>query len=91
LLSLHTNLKDFTDKRQPVKVPHKLEDLLFISEVVTAANAGGWEEIADFGARHVDWFRRFIALPNGTPSLDTFDRAFKWIDGKSSSVCSSCG
>ena len=61
---------------------HKLEDLLFISVVATIANAGCWEEIADFGAGHVEWFRRFIDLPNGAPSHDTFERAFKWIDVK---------
>lgn len=82
LMSLHANLKSVTDKRQPAKVLHKLEDLLFISVVATIANAGCWEEIADFGAGHVEWFRRFIELPNGAPSHDTFERAFKWIDGK---------
>ena len=81
-MSLHANMKSVTDKRQPAKVLHKLEDLLFISVVATIANAGCWEEIADFGAGHIDWFRRFIELPNGAPSHDTFERAFKWIDGK---------
>ena len=82
LMSLHSNLRSVTDRRQTAKVLHKLEDLLFIAVVATIANAGCWEEIADFGAGHVDWFRRFIELPNGAPSHDTFERAFKWIDGK---------
>lgn len=82
LMSLHANLKSVTDKRQPGKVLHKLEDILFISVVATIANAGCWEGIADFAAGHLDWFRQFIELPNGAPSHDTFERAFKWIDGK---------
>jgi len=82
LMSLHANLRSVTDKRQPGKVLHKLEDILFISVVATIANAGCWEGIADFAAGHLDWFRQFIELPNGAPSHDTFERAFKWIDGK---------
>jgi len=82
LSTLHKNLKSVTDMRQSAKVLHKLEDILFIAVVATIANAGCWEEIADFGAGHVEWFRRYIELPNGTPSHDTFERAFKWMDGK---------
>ena len=82
LSTLHKNLKSVTDRRQPAKVLHKLEDILFIAVVATIANAGCWEEIADFGAGHVEWFRQYIELPNSSPSHDTFERAFKWMDGK---------
>lgn len=57
-MSLHANLKSVTDRRQSAKVLHKLEDLLFISVVATIVNAVCWEEIADFGAGHVEWFRQ---------------------------------
>jgi len=38
--------------------------------------ADGWEEIAEYGRAKEDFFRRFLDLPNGIPSHDTFERVF---------------
>lgn len=87
LSHLHEYLKNVTDKRQPGKVIHKLEDILFIAVVATIANAGCWEEVADFGKGRIAWFRKYIDLCGGAPSHDTYERAFKWIDGKQFERC----
>jgi len=76
-----------TDKRQAGKVLHKLEDILFIAVVATIANASCWEEVADFAKTRVNWLRQYIELPGGAPSHDTFERTFKWIDGKQFERC----
>lgn len=52
------------DVRQQKKVRHKHIDILFIAVIATIAKAG-------------DWLRKFIELPNGIPSHDTIERAFK--------------
>ena len=44
------------------------------------AGADGWEEIAEYGRRKEAFFRRFLALPNGIPSHDTFYRVFARLD-----------
>src|SRR5262249_24457228 len=35
-----------------------------------------WEQIAAYGTAKRDWFARFLTLPNGIPSHDTFYRVF---------------
>lgn len=87
LESLVENMKAVTDRRQETKVLHKLEDILFIAVVATIANAGCWEEIADFARGRLEWFRKYINLSNGAPSHDTFERVFRWIDGKEFERC----
>lgn len=40
------------------------------------------EALAEFGDVHKDWFAKFLDLPHGTPSQDTFLRVFAAIDPK---------
>jgi predicted transposase YbfD/YdcC len=44
-------------------------------------------DIADWCEEEEDWLRRFLLLPNGTPSHDTFGKVFRVLDG---SVFESC-
>lgn len=87
LKNLTDYMKSVTERRQEAKILHKLEDILFIAVVATIANAKCWEEIADFAKGREGWFRQFIELRNGIPSHDTFERAFRWIDGKEFERC----
>lgn len=87
LSKLQGYMKNVTDKRQPGKIRHKLEDILFTAVVGTLANAGCWEEIEDFAKGRLEWLRQFVELPGGAPSHDTFERVFKWVDGKEFERC----
>ena len=61
---------------------HQLIDILAIALCAVIAGADSWEEIERFGkARHA-WLKRFLALPNGIPSHDTFNRVFAALDRK---------
>lgn len=75
------------DKRQQAKVRHKLIDILFISVAATIANASDWKDIEIFAIKREQWFRKFLELPNGIPSHDTFERTFRWIDPKQFEKC----
>ncbi|MBV7276526.1 ISAs1 family transposase [Clostridium sp. PL3] len=75
------------DKRQQAKVRHKLIDILFISVAATIANASDWKDIEIFAIKREEWFRKFLELPNGIPSHDTFERTFRWIDPKQFEKC----
>lgn len=79
---LQKYLSEVSDQRQEGKVKHRLESILFMAVAATIANAGSWEEIAQFAKGHEAWFRQYIDLPYGVPSHDTFERVFKWVDGK---------
>ena len=49
--------------------------------------ADNWVEIKDFGKAKRGWFDRFLKLPNGIPSHDTFGRVFAMLDPDRFAVC----
>jgi len=75
-------LSSIPDIRQEAKVRHNLVDIIFIAIVATLANAEDWALMEIFATENEEWLRKYITLPNGIPSHDTIERAFKWIDPK---------
>jgi len=73
-------VKDF---RQEHKVKHSLIDIIFIAVIGTVANANTWSEIEAFAEIKEEWLKKYIALANGVPSHDTFQRVFEQLDSKS--------
>jgi predicted transposase YbfD/YdcC len=59
---------------------HELLDIVAITICATIAGADSWEEVERFGRAKEAWLRRFLALPNGVPSHDTFNRVFAALD-----------
>ena len=59
---------------------HKLIDIITISICAVICNADSFEHIAEFGEAKFDWFKKFLELPHGIPSADTFERVFAMID-----------
>lgn len=59
---------------------HKLEDILMIALVAILGGAEAWTQVEMFGRAKRDWFAKFLDLPNGIPSHDTFGRVFARID-----------
>ena len=56
---------------------------------VCAVIGGGdtWADVELFDKSKEDWFSRLIELPNGIPSLDTFDRVFAMLGAKQFQGC----
>ena len=55
---------------------YELLDIIVITLCAVICGAENWVEIEEFGKAKEDWFRRFLRLPNGIPSHDTFGRVF---------------
>jgi predicted transposase YbfD/YdcC len=55
---------------------HQLLDVIVIAICAIICRADDWVAIETFGHAKEAWFRRFLALPNGIPSHDTFGRIF---------------
>lgn len=55
---------------------HLLQDIITISICAAICGADTWVEVAQFGKAKAEWFRKFLPLPNGIPSHDTFGRIF---------------
>ena len=68
------------DPRRRHRRRHLLLDIVVIAVSAVTGGADNWEEIAAFGRRHQAWFRRYLSLPNGIPSHDTFGRVFSRLD-----------
>ena len=59
---------------------HQLLDIIVIALCAVLCGAKDWQQVETFGKQRLDWFRRFMKLPNGIPSHDTFERVFDRID-----------
>ena len=59
---------------------HKLIDILVIAICAIICGAVSWEDVADFGRAKEEWFQKYLELPNGIPSHDTFNRVFARLD-----------
>lgn len=71
-----------TDPRVLRTQKHSLESILFISLCAVICGAEGWNEIEDYGNAKIDWLEKFLHLPNGIPSHDTFNRVISMLDPK---------
>jgi len=74
--SLFDSLQQITDPRVERTKRHLLVDILVIAICASICGAESWEEIAEFGRAKQEWFSRFLELPNGIASHDTFRRVF---------------
>lgn len=59
---------------------HGLLDIVAIALCAVIAGAESWDDIALFGQTKAAWLSQFLALPNGIPSHDTFNRVFAALD-----------
>ena len=85
--TLIEHFSNITDPRIDRTKRHKLIDILVIAICATICGAEGWEEFELFGQSKLDWFKRFLELPNGIPSDDTFRRVFARISPRQFQQC----
>ena len=71
---------DVTDPRIDRTKEHKLIDIITIAICAVISGADTWVSIEAYGQAKFDWFKKFLSLPNGIPSHDTFARVFSRID-----------
>ena len=75
-LSLHKHIRRLHDPRLNRRKRHLLSDILTIAVCAVLAGANTWPDIETFGRKRRPWLQRFLELPNGIPSHDTFERVF---------------
>lgn len=79
-LEIKKHFRKLRDPRRRHGRLHRLLDIVVIAVAAVTGGADNWEEIAAFGRSHESWFRRFLELPFGIPSHDTFERVFARLD-----------
>src|SRR5262245_48222420 len=67
-------------RRETENKLHRLIDILTLAVCAVIGGAETWDAIAEYGRSKEAFFRRFLQLPNGVPSPDTFSRVFARLD-----------
>lgn len=80
--SLSSYFDDVPDPRVNRTKRHLLKDILVIAILCTIAGGDGWEDMENYGISKQQWLQKFLDLPNGIPSDDTFRRVFEKLDPK---------
>jgi predicted transposase YbfD/YdcC len=66
---------------------HVLSDLIAMTLCAVIGGADDWQQVVAFARCRRSWFATFLALPNGTPSHDTFERVFDRLDPHAFQAC----
>ena len=86
-LSLTTAFADLPDPRVERTRWHTLTDILVIALCAVLCGAETFTDMEDWGHAKEAWLRKRLALPNGIPSHDTFNRVFARLDPEAFTAC----
>ena len=78
--NLMEHFSSLEDPRRAQGRRHNLLDIVAMTICAVVAGAEGWDDVELFAQCKVQWFGRFLELPNGIPCSDTFARVFARID-----------
>lgn len=73
-------MADLPDPRVERTRKHRLDEILVIALCAVLCGADSFEAVERFGKAREAWLKRFLALANGIPSHDTFNRVFAAVD-----------
>jgi predicted transposase YbfD/YdcC len=79
-LPLLRHFRTLKDPRLNRRKLHSLDAILAIAICAVIAGAQDFQQVAVFAQKRLDWLKRFLTLPNGVPSHDTFERVFARLD-----------
>jgi predicted transposase YbfD/YdcC len=84
---LVTHFATLPDPRVRGRCEHRLLDVVVMALCAVIANCDDWHQVALFARERRDWFARFLDLPHGVPSHDTFERVFDRLDPAAFQKC----
>jgi predicted transposase YbfD/YdcC len=81
------SFEQLSDPRDTDAVKHKLIDIIVIAILATLCGSNGFNNCELFGIDKEPWLRKFLELPYGIPSHDTFNRVLSLLDPKEFHQC----
>jgi predicted transposase YbfD/YdcC len=87
VVAIRARFSNLTDPRIERTKQHQLLDMVVIALCAAICGANSWADVERFGKAKLDWLSRFLDLPNGIPSHDTFGRVFARLDTNEFYIC----
>ena len=79
--------RNLPDPRKGRHKRHYFGEIIFMALAAIICQCEGFDDMERFAKLKENWFRKFLKLPNGTPSNDTFRRVFTSINPKQFNRC----
>jgi len=80
--SLEECFGEMADPRVVGRCDHVLSDIILVAVCAVLSGAESWSEVEQLGESKLEWLKRYLALPAGIPSHDTFGRVFRLLDAE---------
>lgn len=73
-LEIAKHFASLEDPRVVGRTEHPLLTVIVMALVGVICGANGWDELEEDAEDRQEWYARFLEMPNGVPSADTFRR-----------------
>ncbi len=80
-MTLQEAFNGIEDYRKGAAKRYGLSEVLVMAVCAILCDCDDWTDVADWCVEQQDWLAKYLHLPNGTPSHDTFSDIFRTIDG----------
>lgn len=86
-LDMTRHFRRLPDPRVAGRRKHLLTEIIVMTICGVISGCNDWQQIATFARARHEWLKKYLRLPNGVPSHDTFERVFDRIDPAAFQAC----